>query len=568
MATSQSSELEEGGHLDASSITAQQSARQRLEAAFEFKVRLHSRKKAKHNDPKASSSSNGEDLPRSSKLMPLIRPHDESGEDPRDDFPLVAEDHKLTSATGNGEIDVLSVGYLRTNLDKYDALFDMHWQEAIDITATRAQSSILADHDHNAQVGFCAAKLIRKKSMCQVFHRMMSTPFDESTLMAFNLFDQYGQLRDHWKLHEHLKGSAAWQDQLDVDDILFIDDIVVDKAYQRRGLATAMIETLFAATRRKTKSGNFAAILWPQSCKEEHFQDLLRTLVAPSGGLFRAGIIDQCDSVATPWARSLGFRRIGLSMWFGLLCQGGTASAIIPAEDDHDPHILEPAKNLLPKSVQDARSDQSFLAIIKGHFRRVDAQDLRWLATDKERNTVLHIASLHFYPKSISWIMQQSCSKQLANMWNSSRLTPLEAMEHFLEAARTRTFNDDAIIVKAGYFEGYTLVQAMCLAFLREAQIDSVEDFEQFRYGCTCNECGDGYISPRMNHALWSAALSQRGMLEDDLVVSEWAADEDDFNLFCLPTYTKKYVARYKAFRRGLVKVCGHIEECKLSVPL
>ncbi|EXJ57952.1 hypothetical protein A1O7_05375 [Cladophialophora yegresii CBS 114405] len=532
---------------------------------FKFKVRIHSRQKAEALDPKLFTAL-AEENPLD-HVSPTgsaeFKDSQDNGFD--DDYPTVADDPQYQPMPGNDAVEPLDVGYLRDDLAEYDEFTGMPWLEAIDVVATRARSVIDAEPS-TSRVGFCGAKLIRRSKFRSSFHYQMCKPFDESTLMAFDLFDQHGRLKETYKLHECLKGSGVWQEQLDEHEILLIEDVTVDKQYRRRGLGTAMVRTLFEVARRKTKGANFVAVVWPHSSKDPHFQDLLKTILWTSGGLFRAKVLDQCDPAATPWARSLGFRRIGSSMWFGLPCIAGNITAVLPIEDDRDPQVLDRVENILPTLVTSARSDKQFLAAVRKHYRHVEANDLQWLATDHEKNTLLHLASLQFFPKSLAWIMKQSCSDPLLKMRNSSWFEPLEALLQKLEIMRTRAVVGDSVVFKANAFRGHTLNQARCIALLKNVEIDSEEDLEQFRYGCTCNKCSYGYISPRMRFSLFIAASMESSRLEDLLELS--GSDflmECDWGLFHLPKYSRKYLERYEVMRKGLVAVYRRFEECLID---
>ncbi|KIW66500.1 hypothetical protein, variant [Phialophora macrospora] len=533
---------------------------------FQFKVRIHSRRNAKSNDPKPATPPAEESPLDQATATEIAESTDNHDNESDDEYPIAADDPKFQPTPDNSTIEPLEVGYLRDELAEHDEFADMPWLEAIDVVATCVHPVIDKDK-HGNRVGFCGAKLIRRKKFRRVFHQQMCKPFDESTLMAFDLFDQYGRLKDTYKLHKYLKGSGVWQQQLDEGDILLIEDVSVETHYRRRGLGTAMLKTLFEAAKRKTEGSNFVAILWPQSSKDNHFQDLLKTIVSTSGGLFRADVLDQCDAMATPWARSLGFRRIGLSMWFGLLCTEGHITAVLPIEHDRDPQDLKPVKNILPDSIKCARSDKQFLAAVQRHYRQVETNDLRWLATDHEWNTLLHLASLQFFRKSLAWIMEQSCSTRLLKMRNSSRFKPLEALLEMLEIMRSRKLVGNLVFFNSDEFEGHTLNQARCVALLNHIEIDSEGELEQFRYGCTCDECHYGYISPRMRGILSMAALMEHGRLEEDLLEMSGKEflEENEWGLLNLPDYSMKYVEHYGAIRKGLVKACRHVAVCLLN---
>jgi hypothetical protein len=216
-----------------------------------------------------------------------------SRDDPRSDFPKVAiydgadTDYSVfrrdTRSSKDGSLDGLGAEH-----DKIDLYY---WLEAIDLVVT-------CDHpepeiaDQKMRLGLCRTKLLRRKMIRSRFYEEVSASSGEHTLLAFNLFDRYGRLKDDYKHHEVRKGLGMWQDPLDDGDILLIEKISVDEDFRRCGLGTKMIKMLFDVTRKKTKGGKFVAVLGPQPSKDRHFNDFFRYIVSDSGNLFRPPVLD------------------------------------------------------------------------------------------------------------------------------------------------------------------------------------------------------------------------------------------------------------------------------------
>ncbi|OQV01525.1 hypothetical protein CLAIMM_06866 [Cladophialophora immunda] len=441
---------------------------------------------------------------------------------------------------------------------EYDEFSHLSWLEPMEAVVARGSSSPDRRGD---RVGFCAAKLIRRTKIRGNFYKEMSKPFDEPTLLAFDLFDRFGSLKDDYENHATRKALRMWGTILDYGDILLIEDIIIEKPFRRLGLGRKIVTALLETTKRKTNNG-FAAILWPQSSKDIHFEDLLAAIVGDSGSTHRPAVFDLHDCVAIPWARSLGFRRIGSSIWLGLECWHGQA---IPRENDFDPPVFSPAgQDTLPKSIWSDLSDKRFLKAVQQYLQCDKPDSQRWFATDKEANTLLHLAALHFLPESVGWIMQQSTSAHLIAIRNSSGNNPLEALLQKLEMLRTRSWSGTSIKIVADDFEGHTIAMAKCIALFKGIETHTDKDLEQFRYGCTCGECAGGYLSPRMRFLLSARAERQRSELceeVDNLPGTEWV-EAHSYQLVGLPQYCLKLLSRYKGAREGYVRLCGHITSC------
>ncbi|KIX94691.1 uncharacterized protein Z520_09737 [Fonsecaea multimorphosa CBS 102226] len=458
----------------------------------------------------------------------------------------------------NGDEETSNVEYLDSKIAEYDEFSHLPWLEPMEVVMTRGDSSL----DGRAEiVGFCGAKLIRRTKIRRKFYRQMSKTFDEPTLLAFDLFDRFGNLKDDYEDHAIRKGLPMWEPRLDQGDILLIEDIIIEKPYRRLGLAKKIVTALLETTKRKTKGG-FAVILWPESSKDVHFQDLLTAIVGDSGNVHRPEVFDHHDSVAIAWARSLGFRRIGSSIWFGLACWRGL---YIPDGDDYDPPVFKRAvQDTLPESIRAESSDRMFLKAAQQYVQQIKPDSQQWFAIDKEANTLLHLAALNSLPESVAWIMQQPASAQLMGMRNSSGNTPLEALLQKLEIVRTRSWSGTSITIVSDDFEGHTVASAKCIALLKQVKIDTEEDLEQFRYGCTCGECIDGYLSPRMRFALSLRADMLYHRLQEDMdnLSGDIWVSANESALEHLPDYCLKLLSRYRASREGCIRLCCHITDC------
>ncbi|OAP59781.1 hypothetical protein AYL99_04783 [Fonsecaea erecta] len=453
----------------------------------------------------------------------------------------------------------LDIEYLDSNTAKCDEFSHLSWLEPMEVLVTTGGSS---PDQPMEKVGFCRAKLIRREMIRGTFYQTMSKPFDESALLAFDLFDRFGMPKDDYENHAIRKGSCSWGPLLDDGDILLIEDIIIEKPHRRLGLGSKVVAALLETTNKRTTIDSFVAILWPESSKEVHFEDLLAAIVGDSGNNRRPEVFDHHDSVAIAWTRSLGFKRIGSSIWFGLPSWCGDSQA---AELDNDPPGFERAtQDTLPNSIRGQVGDTEFLKATQQYLQQIKPDSQPWFATDKEANTLLHLAALDFLPESVAWIMQQPAAAHLIALRNSSGNTPLEALLQKLEIVRTRSLSGTSITILSDDFNGHTLSMARCTALLKGVKIDTDKDLEQFRYGCTCGVCKDGYLSVRMRLALCFSAKMLFEHLDEDpnhQPGTEWV----DYNasIFShLPSYCIRLLSRYRAAREGGMRLCNHIACC------
>ena len=91
------------------------------------------------------------------------------------------------------------------------------------------------------QVAYCRANLIRRGHIRSDLYEEMEEPSSETSKLAFDLFDRYGRLRSEFKTHPVIKGSGVWNQELDEEDILIIEEVCVSKDFRRQQIGQRMI---------------------------------------------------------------------------------------------------------------------------------------------------------------------------------------------------------------------------------------------------------------------------------------------------------------------------------------
>ncbi|EXJ80685.1 hypothetical protein A1O3_06969 [Capronia epimyces CBS 606.96] len=442
--------------------------------------------------------------------------------------------------------------------------YDIKWLESMDAFAS-------CDDAPEETIGSCHAELIRRNDIRKSFYRSMLGPFEEITLLAFDLFDKYGKLNNDYKHHEIKKGSGLWKRRLDEGDILLIEDVRVQEPYRYRGIGQKMIRALMAAASEKTVGGRFVAIVWPNSLKDFWFLDTMKAIVEREKG---AGNFPYEDALSIQWFRLLGFKRIGSSIWFGLPWEGTQPSPGFQAGGDYDPpHRTVAAHQRLPEWLVGSLTGpprDNFVSLMRRHSLQIPFGSKEWLATDEDGNTLLHLAALRFSLNGLTWILESEVGSQMEQMRNSVGDTPLEALLLKLEARRTRKMSRSWDI-RAVKFEGHDIKAVKCVAKLKGLPLDTCTDVDLARisYGCTCGECIEGFLSPRMSYALWTQAESIHNSVSagfssdvESLSRLERIYQSRALSLPTLPSYCRKQLMRYKSMRRGLVHLCWCLVNC------
>ncbi|EXJ90257.1 hypothetical protein A1O1_03356 [Capronia coronata CBS 617.96] len=403
---------------------------------FNIKIRLYDKPRAERNDASA-----------------LERSLDGSGDLKRRTVPA------LPSNKGY-DLDYVERKYLKHEVFSG---YNHGFVETIDVVASSQKRP-------RETIAFCRARLIRQDRINAKFYQYINLPCEEATLLAFDLFDRYGKFSHDYQHHKIKRGSGFWKNQIDDGDILLIEDVQVQESSRRCGLGRKMVQALLAATHAKTAGGRFVAIVWPDSSKHSRSHEAPQAVVGNKG---RAKVFAQEDANTIRWFRHLGFRRIGITVWFGLCGASTTPDQSLALADDYDPPKAPPNDHgWLPESLIQSLKGSirgEFVTVIKQHFGNAAFDDPRWFATNEDGNTLLHIAARRNCLDAVTWILSQEFGSQMMQMRNWVGDTPLEVLLLALETRRTRMWWRNSIIVTADDFEGYKPKAVKCIAIGRPA---------------------------------------------------------------------------------------------------
>jgi GNAT superfamily N-acetyltransferase len=471
---------------------------------------------------------------------------------------------------------------------EFDPDYDFNWLEPIDVEVTRTAHP--DEHGKPMMVAYCNAKLIRRGQMRDDFYGQMEQPSRETSMLAFDLFDRYGRLRTEYKTHPVIKGTGVWGQELDHGDILLIETVFVNKDYRRQGLGRRMVESLLIRVREKTWS--FFAFAWPTVLR---LNDLRQELDNLPDDAEREKLEDREHDRATTFHRSLGFRRVGSTIWFALAPKSDHPSHQLTSTEDFNPpkppstslhSALTPLQQIAdpPPSPLDRiwnpqpRESPDYLDVLQNCMRENGSADACWMSKDKHGNTVLHLTASVFDVACVEWALKQDFGARLLEMRNNRGETPLELVQFKLEKLRTQKVVNQLTIPVSDQFEGHDNNAIRCLVLLKGLgsvksliELQGQDALRRIARGCTCGQCLKGFLSPRMSHALISQAQIGHDMMNDDPHVFlglDWV-DNWEHYLGYLPSRVLDNLRTNKSMRQGFANLWLHVATCleKGAVP-
>ncbi|KAK6222381.1 hypothetical protein LQW54_001081 [Pestalotiopsis sp. IQ-011] len=448
------------------------------------------------------------------------------------------------------------------------------WLETIRGTA--------APSSKDSKIGSCVARLIRRGQMRMSFWSEMEEPSEETSDLAFELFDRYGRLQSDYYQHDILKGTGVWGKELNRGDLLLFEEIQVDQKRRRQGVASQIVKAILEKTREKVApSVGFFALVKPGVLTSE-----AQGSQVP---------LEQHQAIAQSFWKSLGFRRVGTSSWLAFTDSVEHPSRQLRSGQDQEPQersgddVISPILEELYQKLDDPEIDE------KDCISNVRAALSNGLENQKcglDDNALLHITSLCHQSELVQFIL--AAAPQAATLRNRKGYTAAEALQRDLDDQRTRRQFMMMTVVVSDDFTGYPASAiASIAAFQQFSAFDlstlSPQDIEaavavkdehirrpggfdisairktlQLKYGCTCGDCLGGFISPRMKFALLCAAEIRYDMMGREIQLCtgpEWVSwNVHQFRH--LSFNVQNNLKTNKSMRQGFVNIYNHFAEC------
>lgn len=399
-------------------------------------------------------------------------------------------------------------------------------------------------------VASSVAQLIDRKSIRATFYEEMGEETEDLADLAFNLFDRWGCVKDDFLYHPVKKGTGIWGEELNRGKILLFQSLTAEEDARSQGIARKVVEDLWAKVRARTDA---SIVRYPQfesptahEDEECRFALVLPTRVeAMEKAAFEAlspdareHYIENSKTVAIAFWRSLGFRRIGSSSWFGLAAIADHPSHQLSAQDDYNPPSKNPTQDPIHDITQTAIErapphrigftsrqealrnflaiNDSLITILENHLRSHPETHPSWKSPDKDGNTIAHVGVR--WPKALEWLLDRPMyiNQGLYRIRNHEGETPAELFESPLKEQRVRCSTMGYTIDVSDEFQGYGLEDTHILLRIQgKTDRFNAEEFERVKWGCTCGEC-ISYLSPRNRATLAIQAIVMYDRLASD----------------------------------------------------
>jgi hypothetical protein len=140
--------------------------------------------------------------------------------------------------------------------------------------------------------------------------------------------------------------------------------------------------------------------------------------------------------------------------------------------------------------------------------------------------------------------------------------TPLEALQENLETMRTRKeygfFRDLNV---SDHFKGNSDSAVPCLSLLFRQDALGLNK-ACLRYGCTCGECVEGFLSARMRSSLIFQGETMYDLMQYEIDDGDFWIKDNDYILVHLDLDVRKKLKTNKSLRKGFVNIFQIAVEC------
>ncbi|KAI9847651.1 MAG: hypothetical protein M1830_007341, partial [Pleopsidium flavum] len=375
------------------------------------------------------------------------------------------------------------------------------------------------------------------------------------------------------------KGSGVWGDEVDIGDILLVETATVDKDWRRKGVGAKLVKDIWRKAKKLNPRVRFA-FAWATQLNTNE----LRNDVEGKPKADRIAKFDENEAIAIAFFRSLGYRRVGSTVWFCLAANPEHSSHKMATADDYDPPRKSPnefdsedegevgeasrlrklQQNLPVHHAITVLPDLECVAFLNERRGSTPIADAAWKTVDQSGNTVLHLAAILSRPKTLDWIMDSGLGVELTAVRNQEGYTPLEALQSLLESNRVKRELLGAHLIQpvSNEFRGFSDESVLCLVKLRGMRNLTMEEIARVKTGCTCGECILGFLSPRMLFALLCQAEMTHDMLDQDIEDAEmWCA----FSEYCtthILQHVRNNLRTNKSMRQGFSNLFDYIAAC------
>ncbi|KAI0072687.1 hypothetical protein K474DRAFT_1711372 [Panus rudis PR-1116 ss-1] len=396
--------------------------------------------------------------------------------------------------------------------------------------------SLTVNHPKCANIATAYAYLFTRAACRGEFHYVLDHELDELAEFSTTLFDHNGNLRSDFIEHEHHRGTGVWGREIDKGVLVYITDVTVEEKYRRAGVGAWALRKFLGS---KYVGPEDCVIVWP--------------FPSPSARRASAKVKLTMDDVIA-FYRKNGFRRIGRTVFFGYspdakhlsrsLAIGDDAEsneiytnrpALEPVDDTDGPFRFEERakkereryKKMYPLHYAinengTAEGSPDLVAMIRSLYT-TNPEILR--SRDEEGWTPLHIAAKQFEVDATRALLELPSPgprEDLTDRCNSAGVTPVEICERTLRSSSELGHMMDVRVPQSER----VLATAFLLHSAAGEDVGGLSEADYVtvkKWGCTCNRCRDGWLSPRMTRRLEVEIDLAIDHIRNHLTFSPWS---------------------------------------------
>ncbi|KAF7350969.1 Ankyrin repeat family protein [Mycena sanguinolenta] len=316
------------------------------------------------------------------------------------------------------------------------------------------------------------------------FLEIMDEDIDEMHQFSVTLFDKYGNLRPHLMSPGYRSGTGCWGQEVNSGQLLYILDMTVEEPYRGKGIGTWTLQQFL---RTEHVQNDDTVICWPNPM-----------------GICDKALWDIEKKRQIGFFRKSDFRRIGRTNFFGYSPKRDHPSRSIPLEGDAgalDDNFSVTSTNvqlqfplhfaiISDKTTNVASTIQSFYDQDPTSIHRADDMGFTPILVAVSSQNLIATRKL------LEWDLRAD----LENAVNAEGVTPLEQLANVMRSGREFS---EIFLGWQGYSDDELTMQYLLKQGMGQAVGLNLADYiSKKKYGCTCDKCARGWLSPRMRFAL------------------------------------------------------------------
>ncbi|KAJ7746590.1 hypothetical protein B0H16DRAFT_1320895 [Mycena metata] len=352
-------------------------------------------------------------------------------------------------------------------------------------------------HPKHGKLGDVTAVLVNSRCS-NLFLEVMDIDTELFTIGSA-IFDKYGEIRPWLVDGEYSKGSGVWGRELNDGKLFFVFCVSVEPQYRNQGIASWALQQLYASE-YVHKDDKF--LCWPSPVPRPPSEQWVTAF---------DGIVD--------FFRKVGYRRVGATAFFAYSQDPDHPSRTKDRLDDFDPDYTFSTSGPHPRSaLYDAISADKSENIVQV-IQDAHAKDPSCIhQPDSHGFRPIHIAVMSDNLHALRTLIALGLTDDdFHSRQNGDHLTPLEALSG--EMCESREFQE---IFKREGWEGHSNTKLQLEAMLKRAMghpMPATDDeyISKKKWGCTCDKCHGGWLSPRTMIRLHDAAEVGGDTVLDDI---------------------------------------------------